>query len=89
MRSVRGGSLVARLGVVCFRRHPAGVHDEAELDRINASILRRLNESGEAMMSSTRLRGRYALRLCIMNWRTGTDDVAQILNAVETANPRE
>ncbi len=79
----------AQLGIVCFRRHPPGIDDEAELDRINASILQRLNDSGEAMMSSTRLRGRYALRLCIMNWRTGAEDVAQILNAVEHANYRE
>ncbi len=37
------------------------------------------------MMSSTRIRRRYALRLCIMNWRTTAADVAAILDAVEAA----
>ncbi len=37
------------------------------------------------MISSTRIRGHYALRLCIMNWRTTPDDVARILNAIRAA----
>ncbi len=75
----------ASLGVVCFRRHPAGLDDEAALDALNARILKRINEVGEAMISSTRIRGRYALRFCIMNWRTTEDDVARILYAIRAA----
>jgi hypothetical protein len=34
------------------------------------------------MMSSTRLRGRYALRLCIMNYRSTEADVDTVLDRV-------
>ncbi len=65
------------------------VEDERALDALNERILNRINELGEAMISSTRVRGHYALRLCIMNWRTGEDDVAQILNAIDAASVGE
>ncbi len=79
----------ASLGVVCFRRHPPGVDDGAALDRINTRILASINDLGEAMISSTRIRGSYALRLCIMNWRTSAEDVARILYAVRSAAVEE
>ncbi|HET9983012.1 MAG TPA: aminotransferase class I/II-fold pyridoxal phosphate-dependent enzyme [Longimicrobiales bacterium] len=73
----------AMLGVVAFRRHPRGMDDEARLERVNAALLRRVVDSGLAMVSSTRIRGAYALRLCIMNFRTRADDVHRILDAFE------
>jgi aromatic-L-amino-acid decarboxylase len=79
----------AGFGIVCFRRHPPGQDDEDTLERLNTRILQQLNASGLAMISSTRLRGRYALRLCIMNWRTRARDVARILDAIEDAPSRE
>ncbi len=79
----------ASLGVVCFRRHPAGLDDEAALDALNSRIMAHINDLGEAMISSTRSRGRFALRLCIMNWRTTAEDVARILYAVRTAAVEE
>lgn len=75
----------ASLGVVCFRSHPPGLDDEAALNALNTRILQRVNDMGEAMISSTRIRGRYALRFCIMNWRTTHDDVARILYAIRAA----
>ncbi len=50
-------------------RASAGV-DEAALERINEAVQARVIESGMAMMSSTRLRGVYALRLCILAHHT-------------------
>ena len=35
------------------------------------------------MMSSTRLRGLYSLRLCILNHNTDWDDVQRTLAAIE------
>ncbi len=55
---------------VCFRAHPAGFDDEAALDRLNAALLDAVNATGEAYLSHTRLRGRYALRLAVGNIRT-------------------
>lgn len=73
------------LGVVCFRRHPPGVDDEAELERLNAGLVRGLAESGIGLISSTRLRGRYALRLCVLNHRTRASDVERVVEWLGTA----
>jgi hypothetical protein len=39
--------------------------------------------TGTAMMSSTRLRGRYSLRLCIMNHVTTWRDVEETFGMIE------
>jgi glutamate/tyrosine decarboxylase-like PLP-dependent enzyme len=67
------------LGVVCFRRHPEGVDDEGELERINAALVAGLADSGRGLVSSTRLRGRYAVRCCILNHGTTWSDVHEVL----------
>jgi glutamate/tyrosine decarboxylase-like PLP-dependent enzyme len=73
------------LGVVCFRFRPrAGAEDEAALEALNEEIQARVIASGTAMMSSTRLRGLYSLRLCILSHRTTWKDVEDTLKAVET-----
>ncbi|MDX6524431.1 MAG: aromatic-L-amino-acid/L-tryptophan decarboxylase [Gaiellales bacterium] len=59
------------LSTVCFRRHPAGVDDEAELERINANLVERINASGEAFVSHTKVGGRYAIRIAIGNAASG------------------
>ena len=50
----------ATLGIVCFRRRPAGVDDEPELEALNTDLVRRFAESGEGLISSTRIDGSYA-----------------------------
>lgn len=62
--------------VVCFRYAPAG-RDEAALDRINAAVLDRVNSSGEAFLSHTKLEGRFVLRLAIGNLQTERQHVAR------------
>ena len=59
--------LPAHLGIVCFRRHFPGVDDEARLEAMNAALVNALAESGYGLVSSTRLHGRYAIRLCVLN----------------------
>ncbi|HSW30686.1 MAG TPA: aminotransferase class I/II-fold pyridoxal phosphate-dependent enzyme [Longimicrobiales bacterium] len=70
------------LGVVCFRVNPGGL-GEAALEELNESVQARVVRSGAAMMSSTRLRGIYALRLCILTHRTTWADVEETLKAIE------
>ena len=55
--------------LVCFRYAPPGVIAD-EADAINAAILDRVNASGSAYLSHTKLDGRYVLRLAIGNLRT-------------------
>jgi aromatic-L-amino-acid decarboxylase len=74
----------ATLGIVCFRRRFGGL-DEAGLEQANAELAHRLAESGEGMVSSTRVDGRYALRMCVLNHRSGPQDVERVLHWLETA----
>ena len=74
----------ASLGVVCFRVKPRATDlDDARLEKLNEGVQARIIESGTAMMSSTRLRGLYSLRLCILNHNTSWEDVRRTLEAIE------
>ena len=55
--------------LVCFRYTPPDA-SESERERLNAEILHRVNASGEAYLSHTKLDGRYVLRLAVGNIRT-------------------
>ncbi len=55
--------------VVCFRVKPKGL-DEAELERLNASLLDRINADGRAFLSHTKLKGVYTLRLAVGHLKT-------------------
>jgi aromatic-L-amino-acid decarboxylase len=68
------------LGVLCFRHQPAGEEwTESRIQALNEAIQGRIIESGLAMISSTRLGGRYALRLCILSHQTTWEDVREII----------
>lgn len=74
------------LGIVCFRFCPRGAGWPAvRLDTLNEAIQARVIGSGTAMISSTRLRGAYSLRLCIMSHQTTWDDVRETLEFIERA----
>ena len=65
----------AALGIVCFRG-PGG-------EAADARRVQRLSESGVGMISSTRVRGEYALRLCILGHRSGWEDVEAVVEVLE------
>jgi aromatic-L-amino-acid/L-tryptophan decarboxylase len=70
------------LGIVCLRRR----FEEHENER-NAGLVAALERSGIGLVSSTRLRGRYAIRLCALNHTTTDEDVDRVLTFLETAEP--
>jgi glutamate/tyrosine decarboxylase-like PLP-dependent enzyme len=75
----------ATLGIVAFRRLFDGTHDEATIERVNAELVTRFELTGRGLVSSTRLRGRYAIRMCAMNHTTGPADVIETLAWFATA----
>jgi glutamate/tyrosine decarboxylase-like PLP-dependent enzyme len=62
----------AGLSAVCFRFRAA---DDAK----NAAILKRVVERGRVYLSNATLRGRFALRACIVNHRTTETDVDAVV----------
>jgi aromatic-L-amino-acid/L-tryptophan decarboxylase len=74
----------ASLGVVCFRVNPLGLDTADEkLEEVNVAVQARIIDEQIAMMSSTRLRGLYSLRLCILNHTTTWQDVRETLETIE------
>jgi aromatic-L-amino-acid decarboxylase len=67
-----GWELVAPVpfSLVCFRREGS--------DEANQAVLERLNASGEAYLSSTRLDGSLVLRLAVGHHRTTEEDVRRV-----------
>lgn len=72
------------LNVVCFRYLRPDL-DDAALDALNDSIAVAVQESGVAVTSTTRIGGRRALRVAIVNHRTDELDLDMLLVAVRTA----
>jgi glutamate/tyrosine decarboxylase-like PLP-dependent enzyme len=73
----------ASLGIVCFRRRFGGALPEPEVERLNRGLLAALEASGRGFASSTRLRGRYAIRFCILNHATSQEYVLDLLDWLE------
>jgi glutamate/tyrosine decarboxylase-like PLP-dependent enzyme len=67
-----------QLAILCFRHAPPG-RSETELDQHNLALIDAVRASGEAFLSSTRLNGRVAIRLCLVNWRTSADDIDRVV----------
>jgi len=72
----------AQLGVLCFRAHPAGMDDDAALDALNERLNAAVNADGRYLISSTRLRGVFTMRLCILGFRTTAADVEGLIATV-------
>ena len=68
------------LNIVCFRF--VGKVDEARLNTLNEEVLLRLQESGIAAPSSTRINGKFAIRVAITNHRSRREDFDLLIREV-------
>lgn len=69
------------LNLVTFRYRGMGIPED-RLDALNAEVVIRIQESGFAVPSTTRLRGRTVIRLAIVNHRSRRQDFERLLEAV-------
>jgi glutamate/tyrosine decarboxylase-like PLP-dependent enzyme len=69
------------LSVVCFRRRFDCADEDA--DRRNAALVAELERSGIGFISSTRVGGRYVLRMCILGHATAWEHVDRVLAFLE------
>ena len=73
------------LSAVCFRYRGDGSRQDAELDRLNQELLLRVVRRGRVFLSNATLRGRFALRACIVNHRSTPADVEAVVDEVLAA----
>ena len=73
------------LGVVALRRRPPGMTDERRIDAVNAALVGTVEQSGDVYVSSTRLFGRQAIRLCVLNPTTTAAHVHHALDIIESS----
>jgi glutamate/tyrosine decarboxylase-like PLP-dependent enzyme len=74
--------LTQELSITTFRYVPDGLRDrvgteegERLLNERNQELLQTLQRNGEVFLSNAVIRGRYALRACIVNFHTDTADI--------------
>ena len=76
------------LNLVCFRYSPSQrLCSEEEMGQINKALMDKLNQSGEMFLTHTKLKGKFALRLCVGQTNTAREHVEKawerILREVE------
>lgn len=72
--------------ICCFRYRTRAVPDD-RIDQINEEIVTRLQESGIAAPSTTRIDGQLAIRVNITNHRTRDDDLDILIRAIRQLAP--
>ncbi|HEU5249843.1 MAG TPA: pyridoxal-dependent decarboxylase [Thermoanaerobaculia bacterium] len=69
------------LSIVNFRYKPVGLTlSDDEIDRLNRRIVNQLVGGGSFMLAPTILKGRTAMRACIVNFRTTEEDLTFLLD---------
>jgi aromatic-L-amino-acid decarboxylase len=80
-------ALTRSLSITTFRYVPTDLDSGGEdagryLDDLNRELLTRLQSSGEAYLSNAVVNGKFALRVCIVNFRTSLADIEALLPLV-------
>lgn len=78
-------ALTQNLSITTFRYVPPALRSklgdpvvEAELNTLNEALLGRVEQSGKAFFSNAVIGGKFALRACIVNFRTADADIEAV-----------
>jgi glutamate/tyrosine decarboxylase-like PLP-dependent enzyme len=71
------------LSIFCFRYTPKGF--AGDLDAFNEALLVELQRGGSTYLSNATVRGQFALRGCVLNYRTTKADMQRVLEDVRVA----
>lgn len=74
------------LSVFCFRHKPKGF--VGDLDAHNEQTMLNLQRDGSSYLSNARIRGKFALRGCVLNYRTTFDDMQKLLDDIRRVSPK-
>jgi glutamate/tyrosine decarboxylase-like PLP-dependent enzyme len=80
----------APLSIVCFRYVPAalqGAGDEA-INAFNRTLMVEIQRDGDSYLSNALLGDRFALRACIVNFRTRLEDADHLLATIRRVGGR-
>jgi glutamate/tyrosine decarboxylase-like PLP-dependent enzyme len=77
------------LSIVCFRYLPASLRTDDKggdrhraLNAFNRALMVELQRDGAAYLSNATIDGDFALRACIVNYRTTGADIGELLSAI-------
>lgn len=89
------------LSICCFRYIPQPLRSKLQassgeertklnrsLDELNTQIMVSIQRGGKAYLSNATVRGVFALRICIVNFRTNQADIDQTLEVVQETGER-
>ena len=84
----------AALNIVCFRYVPVAMRrgqllPEEKLDELNQEILLALQRGGKVYLSNARVKGRFALRACLINFRTTRNQVEVTVKEILAEGQRQ
>jgi glutamate/tyrosine decarboxylase-like PLP-dependent enzyme len=83
-----------QLSICCFRYLPPAMRlqpatapqeNEEELNKLNERIMLTVQRGGRAYLSSATIHGKFALRVCITNFRTTRADIEETLEIIRDA----
>jgi len=82
----------APLSIVCFRYRPRRREDasagQAGDDEFNKRLMVEVQRDGDSYLSNATINGRFSLRACIVNFRTGIADVERLLATIRRVAAR-
>ncbi|MGH9369081.1 MAG: pyridoxal phosphate-dependent decarboxylase family protein [Thermoanaerobaculia bacterium] len=86
LRRIPGIEILAepQLSIVAFRLRPHGLPEEA-LNALNRDLLARINARRRVYLTGTMLRGAFAIRICVLSFRTHRDRMEEGLEDIEAA----
>jgi glutamate/tyrosine decarboxylase-like PLP-dependent enzyme len=80
-------AVTQNLSITTFQYVPAayirqGQESQEYLNRLNETLLNNLQEAGEVFLSNAVVAGKYCLRACIVNFRTSSKDIHEVIEIV-------
>jgi glutamate/tyrosine decarboxylase-like PLP-dependent enzyme len=77
------------LSIVLFRYAPSTLQgDDEHLNTLNKAILQDIQLSGKAFFSGTVVDGKFALRVCVVNYRAQMEDMDFVVELIEETGRR-
>jgi aromatic-L-amino-acid/L-tryptophan decarboxylase len=70
------------LSLINFRYHPPGIDDAETLDRLNQTLIERINDDGRTYLTQNRVGGAFAIRVSIGQTSTERRHVEQVWSTI-------